>query len=204
MSGLTIFPRTYRGVRLSESTEKTSGNDWDLVRAHVSGDGDAFRRIYEKYHRKVFASSFRIVGDEDQAADLTSEVFVKIYHELCSFKFESKLSTWLFRVAINQAINRANEVRRHTRIREKIERDGLRKPGGTREGHPVDEDVHQAIQSLSPKLRAIVSLRYLEGLSYEEMADVLDVSLGTVKSRLFLAHETLRPLLKGISLEKKE
>lgn len=189
---------------MSKTMEKATENDWDLVRAHVSGEADAFRRIYEKYHRKVFASSFRIVGEEDQAADLTSEVFVKIYHELRSFKFESKLSTWLFRVAVNHAINRANEVRRHTRIREKIERDGLRKPGGTREGRPVDEEIHRTLQTLSPKLRAVVSLRYLEGLSYGEMADVLDVSLGTVKSRLFLAHETLRPLLKGISLERSD
>ena len=188
---------------MSESIEKSKENDWDLIRAHVSGDSDAFRRIYEKYHRKVFASSFRIVGEEEQAADLTSEVFLKIYNELSSFKFESKLSTWLFRVAVNHAINRANEIRRHTRIHEKIERDGLRKQGGTKEGKPLDEEIHRAIQELSPKLRAIVSLRYLEGLSYEEMAEVLEVSLGTVKSRLFLAHETLRPLVQGISLEEK-
>ncbi len=189
---------------MSESAENTKENDWNLVRAHVSGDTDAFRKIYEKYHQKVFASSFRIVGEENQAADLTSEVFVKIHHELCSFKFESKLSTWLFRVAVNHAINRANEIRRHTRIREKIVQDGIHKPSRTRKAGPVDEDIHRAIQSLSPKLRAIVSLRYLEGLSYEEMTEVLEVSLGTVKSRLFLAHETLRPLLVGVSLEEKE
>tara|TARA_Y100000588_G_scaffold348240_1_gene397676 strand:- start:148 stop:735 length:588 start_codon:yes stop_codon:yes gene_type:complete len=190
---------------LSELTEeKLEEKDWDLVRAHVSGDPEAFRKIYEKFHRKIFASSFRIIGEEEQAADLTSEVFLKIYNELRSFKFESKLSTWLFRVAVNHAINKANENRRHTRIREKIEKEGLRPKGGTREGKPIDEEIHRAIQVLSPKLRAIVSLRYLEGLSYDEMADLLDVSLGTVKSRLFLAHETLRPLLNGISLSRRE
>jgi len=189
---------------LSEIVDKSKENDWDLVREHVSGNPEAFRKIYEKYHRKVFASSYRIVGEEEQAADLTSEVFLKIYNQLSSFKFESKLSTWLFRVAVNHAINRANEIRRHTRIREKIEKEGIRPSGGTKEGLPVDEEIHRAIQALSPKLRAIVSLRYLEGLSYDEMADLLEVSLGTVKSRLFLAHETLRPLLKGISLETKD
>ncbi len=190
---------------MSELTEeKLEEKDWDLVRAHVSGDPEAFRKIYEKFHRKIFASSFRIIGEEEQAADLTSEVFLKIYNELRSFKFESKLSTWLFRVAVNHAINKANENRRHTRIREKIEKEGLRPKGGTREGKPIDEEIHRAIQVLSPKLRAIVSLRYLEGLSYDEMADLLDVSLGTVKSRLFLAHETLRPLLNGISLSRRE
>lgn len=171
-------------------------NDWDLVRAHLAGDPDAFRRLYEKYGDKVFASAYRIVGEYHAAADLSQEIFVKIYHELGSFKFQSKFSTWLFRVTVNHAINKANEVRRHTRIREKIGVEGRGDPGGTREGRPLDEGVHQAIQALSPKLRGIVSLRYLDGLSYEEIAEVLELSLGTVKSRLFLAHETLRPLLK--------
>lgn len=182
---------------MSESLEIQ--DDWSLVRDHLAGDPDAFRKIYEKYGDKVFASAYRIVGEHHAAADLTQEIFVKVYDELRSFKYQSKLSTWLFRVCVNHAINKANEIRRHTRIREKIGREGRGDPGGTREGRPLDEQIQKAIQALSPKLRAIVSLRYLEGLSYEEIAEVLEVSLGTVKSRLFLAHETLRPLLKDLS-----
>lgn len=187
---------------MSEAEERPEGNDWDLVRAHLGGDPDAFRRLYEKYKEKVYASAYRIVGEPHAAADLAQEIFVKIFHELRSFKFESKFSTWLFRVAVNHAINKANEVQRHTRIREKIGREGRGDPGGTKEGRPVDEEVQKAILSLSPKLRAIVSLRYLEGLSYEEIAEVLEISLGTVKSRLFLAHETLRPLLQDMVLRE--
>ncbi len=185
---------------MSESSESfETQDDWDLVRDHLAGDPDAFCKIYEKYGDKVFASAYRIVGEHHAAADLTQEIFVKIYDELRSFKFQSKLSTWLFRVCVNHAINKANEIRRHTRIREKIGREGRGDMGGTRQGRPVDERIQKAIQALSPKLRAIISLRYLEGLSYEEIANVLEVSLGTVKSRLFLAHETLRPLLKDLS-----
>lgn len=182
---------------MSESQERPERDeDESLVRAHLDGDPTAFRRLYEKYGDKVFASAYRIVGEHHAAADLAQEIFVKIFHEMRSFKFESRFSTWLFRVTVNHAINKANEVRRHTRIHEKITREGKGDPGGTREGGPLDERIQQAIQALSPKLRAIVSLRYLDGLSYEEIAEVLEVSLGTVKSRLFLAHETLRPLLK--------
>ena len=177
------------------------GDDQELVRRHLAGDPDAFRALYEKYRDKVFASAYRIVGEYNAAADLAQEIFLKIHGELHRFKFESKFSTWLFRVAVNHAINKANEVGRHARIHERIQKEGRGDPGGTKEGRPIDEQVHRAIQALSPKLRAIVGLRYLEGLSYEEIAEVLEVSMGTVKSRLFLAHETLRPLLQDVELQ---
>ena len=191
---------------MSERAEPMDGgaDDATRVRRHLEGDPDAFRLLYEKYREKVFASAYRIVGEPHAAADLVQEIFVKVHGELGSFKFESKFSTWLFRVAVNHALNKASEVARHTRIRERIARDGRGDPGGTKEGRPIDDEVHRAIQQLSPKLRAIISLRYLEGLSYEEIAEVLEISMGTVKSRLFLAHETLRPLLKDVKLEGKE
>jgi RNA polymerase sigma-70 factor (ECF subfamily) len=177
------------------------GDDAELVRRHLSGDPDAFRTLYEKYGDKVFASAYRIVGEHHAAADLVQEVFVKIHGELRTFKFESKFSTWLFRVAVNHALNRSSEVSRHARIHDKIQKDGRGDPGGTKEGRPVDDEVQRALQQLSPKLRTVISLRYLEGLSYEEIAEILEISIGTVKSRLFLAHETLRPLLKNVTLE---
>jgi RNA polymerase sigma-70 factor (ECF subfamily) len=179
------------------------GDDAELVRKHLDGDPDAFRLLYEKYGEKVFASAYRIVGEHHAAADLVQEVFVKIHWELRRFKFESKFSTWLFRVTVNHALNRASEGSRHARIHEKIVRDGKGDPGGTKEGRPVDDEVQRALQELSPKLRTVISLRYLEGLSYEEIAEILELSIGTVKSRLFLAHETLRPMLKNVKLDEE-
>jgi len=179
------------------------GDDAELVRKHLDGDPDAFRLLYEKYGEKVFASAYRIVGENHAAADLVQEVFVKIHGELRRFKFESKFSTWLFRVTVNHALNRASEGSRHARIHEKIVRDGKGDPGGTKEGRPVDDEVQRALQELSPKLRTVISLRYLEGLSYEEIAEILELSIGTVKSRLFLAHETLRPMLKNVRLDEE-
>ena len=176
-------------------------DDSHWVRRHLEGDPDAFRLLYEKYREKVFASAYRILGEENAAADLVQEVFVKIHGELRRFKFESKFSTWLFRVAVNHALNRASETARHARIEERLAREGRGGPGDPGDVRPLDERVQRAIQALSPKLRAIVGLRYLEGLSYEEIAEVLELSMGTVKSRLFLAHETLRGLLNGVELE---
>lgn len=179
-------------------------DDEVLVKRHLDGDPDAFRVLYEKYGDRVFATAYRVLGEHHAAADLVQEVFVKLHRELRSFKFESRFSTWLFRVAVNHALNRVSEGSRHARIHEKIQRDGRGDIGGTREGRPLDDEIHGALQQLSPKLRVVISLRYLDGLSYEEIAEVLDLSLGTVKSRLFLAHETLRPLLKDVLLEGPE
>ena len=129
---------------MSERAESMEGaDDAELVRRHLDGDPDAFRPLYEKYREKVFASAFRILGEEHAAADLVQEVFVKIHGELRRFKFESKFSTWLFRVAVNHALNRASETARHARIEERLARDGRGDPGGTKEGRPLDEQVQQ-------------------------------------------------------------
>ena len=186
---------------MSQGSDVTEPSDEALVRRHLAGDPDAFRLLYDKYRDKVFATAYRILGEYHAAGDLMQEVFVKIHGELRTFQFQSKVSTWLFRVAVNHALNKASETARHARIEERIARDGRGSPGGTKEGRPIDEQVHRALQALSPKLRAIVGLRYLDGLSYGEIAEVLEISMGTVKSRLFLAHETLRPMLKDVVLD---
>ncbi len=193
---------------MDESPEDARDRDWALVRRHVEGDRDAFRQLYENYRDKVYASALRIVGEATLAEDLAQEIFVKIHEELRGFKFESKFSTWLYRIAVNHAINKANEIERRGRIRERIAREQPPPPDDP--PHPraadrfVDERVLGAVAGLSPKLRAIIALRYLEGLSYGEIADVLEVSIGTVKSRLFLAHETLRPMIQDLYEEESE
>lgn len=175
-------------------------DDEALVRRHLRGDPEAFRALYERYRDKVFGTAWRILGEYHAAADLTQEVFVKLHGELGRFKFESRFSTWLFRVAVNHALNRAEETARRARLPGRAARDG-RPAAPSGEGRPVDEAVARAIARLSPKLRAVVGLRYLEGLSYEEIAEVLGLSVGTVKSRLFAAHEALRPLLESVREE---
>ena len=187
-----------------ESPEDSRDREWALVRRHLEGDRDAFRALYEKYRDKVYASALRIVGEASLAEDLAQEIFVKIHDDLRGFKFESRFSTWLYRIAVNHAINKANEIERRGRIRERIAREQPPEPPrGPDADRFADDRVIRAVGELSPKLRAIIALRYLEGLSYSEIAEVLEVSIGTVKSRLFLAHETLRPMMQGLSEEDK-
>jgi RNA polymerase sigma-70 factor, ECF subfamily len=171
-----------------------------LVRRAQAGDRDAFRSLYQAYQDRVFATAYRIAGDRETAADLTQEVFVKVFEELPGFRFGSRFSTWLYRVAANHAINKASETARHARLNERVARDRPSMAPATPPARDrfADERIQAALGGLSVKLRAVTVLRYLEGLSYDEIAETLDLSVGTVKSRLFLAHATLKEALDDL------
>ncbi|HZN62836.1 MAG TPA: sigma-70 family RNA polymerase sigma factor [Planctomycetota bacterium] len=175
-----------------------------LVRRAQAGDRAAFRSLYQAYQDRVFATAYRIAGDREVAADLTQEVFVKVFEELPGFRFGSRFSTWLYRVAANHAINKASETARHARLNERVARERPSTAPATPPVHDrfADERIQRALDGLSVKLRVVTVLRYLEGLSYEEIAEALELSVGTVKSRLFLAHATLKEAL--IDLVKDE
>ena len=171
-----------------------------LVRRAQAGDRAAFRSLYQAYQDRVFATAYRIAGDREVAADLTQEVFVKVFEELPGFRFGSRFSTWLYRVAANHAINKASETARHARLNERVARERPSTAPATPPVHDrfADERIQRALDGLSVKLRVVTVLRYLEGLSYEEIAEALDLSVGTVKSRLFLAHATLKEALNDL------
>ena len=171
-----------------------------LVRRAQAGDRDAFRSLYQAYQDRVFATAYRIAGDRETAADLAQEVFVKVFEELPGFRFGSRFSTWLYRVAANHAINKASETARHARLNERVAREkpSVAPAAPAARDRFADERIQAALGGLSVKLRVVTVLRYLEGLSYEEIAEALDLSVGTVKSRLFLAHATLKEALNDL------
>jgi RNA polymerase sigma-70 factor (ECF subfamily) len=173
--------------------------DAQLIRRSLSGDRDAFRGLYERYKDRVFSTVHRIVGNQEEAVDVTQDVFIKVYRDLSTFEFKSKFSTWLYRIAVNFSINKVNEHERHGRAHRRLAYDNrpLEKPD------LPSERIRASIEDLNPKLKMVVVLRYLQDLSYEEIAEVLDLSIGTVKSRLHLAHEALRESLKGLLGENR-
>lgn len=171
-------------------------DDHALVRRVLNGDKDAYRILYERYRDKVFATVLRIVGNREEAADVAQDVFVRVYRDLGGFRFGSKFSTWLYRIAVNFSINKVNEHERHGRAHRRIAQEGVT------EGDPADiptERIQSAVSRLNPKLRTVIVLRYTQNLSYEEIAEVLELSMGTVKSRLHLAHGALRDGLRDLS-----
>jgi RNA polymerase sigma-70 factor (ECF subfamily) len=183
-----------------------SDPDLELVRDLASQDADVRRRalgeLYERHHRRVFNVAFRVLGDWSRAQDVTQEVFLQLAARIGTFRGDAGLTSWMYRITVNRAIDvRRREGRRPAwRMGDAFPERGARRPRGDAvsieppevlERELLADRVRLALDRLSPKLRAILVLRYLEGLSYDELAEVLDCSMGTVKSRLNRAHTAM-------------
>ena len=167
------------------------------------GDRDAFKALYERYRDRVYNIIFYSMGDELKAEDVLQIVFVKIYRGLANFRFEASLATWIYRITLNECLNQQRgRGAQHIPFEALLGSDEELDTGAAADLQHAEgerrEIVHRAVMELSPKLRAVVALKYLEGLSYEEIASVLECSPGTVASRLNRAlgelEARLRPL----------
>ena len=192
--------------------------DSDLVLAcqdaTEEGFDGAFRRLYERFKDRVYNVAYRITGNPTDALDASQETFGIVYRKIGEFRFESRFSSWVYRIAVNASIDlkRRQSTRRvgsldaerdprHEGGRLDPRDDLVEMPVQAASRHELEREIQRAIDRLSPKLRAITVLRYVENLSYEEIAETLALSIGTVKSRLSRAHEALDRELAPI-LEK--
>lgn len=189
-----------------EAVRPDVAEDRDLVERARTGDRRAFGRLVEKYQRRVYALAFGILRQRDDAWDVAQEAFVKAYKKLDKFEGTSAFYTWLYRITYNLSIDTLRDKAR----RETVDLEDARATEDRGEGdarlsqHPDREaqrkELHRVLQEalskLSDKHRAIIVLREVEGLSYEEMAEVLGISKGTVMSRLFHARQNLQTLLQ--------
>lgn len=183
--------------------------DQDIVAAcqAVPGTGfdGAFRQLYDRYRDRVYNVCYRITGNSTDALDASQETFGILYRKIHEFRFNSRFSSWVYRIAVNASIDlkRRQSSRRLASLdfaQDGRDADGARievtdevteMPAASASRHELEAEIQRAITRLSPKLRAITVLRYVENLSYEEVAEVLKISIGTVKSRLARAHEAL-------------
>lgn len=186
-----------------------SDPDAELVlhcqRTSASSLEGEYRRLYDRYKDRIYNVCFRIAGNPSDALDASQETFGILFRRIRGFRFESRFSSWVYRIAVNASI----DVRRRARSRRVASLEAMHEagsggnnkyeladrmiemPSASASRHELEAAVQRAISRLSPKLRAIVVLRYIENLSYEEVAETLRISLGTVKSRLARAHEAL-------------
>lgn len=207
--------------RASESA-RPSLDESILIDRCVSGDDAAFDTLVQRYQDMVFNLAHRLLGNPDEAVDLSQEVFLQVYRKLGSFRRDSALRTWIYRIVINRAKNRQRWWKR--RIGEMTampleEAEASRRLGATNgfgigpwrapaptnglhvapdealERKERDHILHAAIERLPFDQRTILLLKEIEGLSYEEIATTLDLPLGTVKSRLARARKSLRDSL---------
>lgn len=182
----------------------------ELVRRTMEGDEEAFGVLVKKYRTKVFNLAYSLTHDRDAADDLAQESFIKAYFALPRFKLKSGFGTWLYRITMNTVkdyLRKKGRIKKVT-FEKEIEHLAIQEDEMERKEKKQQEEqnrrlVHEAIQSLPEKYQLILSLRDIQGFSYGEIAHILNVSPGTVDSRLHRARKTLRKKI-GLFLIKKE
>jgi len=192
---------------------RRSHEDDAIVERARAGDRAAFQTLFERYHRRAFAIAIGVVKRPEDALDVVQDAFIKVHKHIGNFQGTSSFYTWLYRIVMNLAIDHIRKARKVTEWGDDVQRDDDA-GDGTLVPHMPDENPSKAVvrRELSAKInaalatlpeyhRAVILLREVEGMSYEEMAQVLDVPKGTIMSRLFHARrklqEQLQPYLEG-------
>jgi RNA polymerase sigma-70 factor (ECF subfamily) len=172
--------------------------DGELLARYLAGEGRAFDAIVDRYERRVFAVALRMSGDPEDARDITQEVFISAMRALRRFRGDAQLGTWFHRVAINASYDHARRrKRRQAQALEVVGEQPSSEPGPDDEAVAASRAaaVHRALGDLSDDHRAVIVLHDLQGLDYPEVAEALDIPLGTVKSRIHRARLDLAKLL---------
>ena len=181
-----------------------------LVEGLRCGEEAAYEMLIRRFEHPVFNVVSRVMDDPSDAPDVVQEVFLKIFRNIGSFRGESTLKTWIYRIAVNEARNHRRWFSRHRRQEVGLEtdpggahgyEDSLADPGRSpydcAAGQELQALVEEALGKVNPTFRAALVLREIEGLSYEEISEILNVSLGTVKSRILRGRDALRKHLAG-------
>jgi RNA polymerase sigma-70 factor, ECF subfamily len=176
--------------------------DQEIVAQCRNGDWEAFAKLVLKYQSRVLTLAARILDNRSEAEDIAQDIFVKVFQSLHEFRGASRFSTWLYRITVNHCLNHLRRRTRHqqtlvvTEPEEWIQETSTTNPHKTLEQKERWALVQAKLQLLSPEHRTIILLRDFEGLSYDEIADVLQLESGTVKSRLHRARMELKVLLE--------
>jgi RNA polymerase sigma-70 factor (ECF subfamily) len=190
--------------------------DHDLVALARRGSEKAYRELLDRYQRPVFSLVYRMVRDREHAEDLAQETFVKVFNHLDSFNPKYKFSSWIFKIASNLAIDALRKKELDT-----VSLDGSRNastadevdatritvesrdenPEELLEAKELGEEIEQAIAGLRPEYRTAILLRHVEGRPYEEIAEIMEIPLGTVKTYIHRARSELRESLAHLRIE---
>jgi RNA polymerase sigma-70 factor (ECF subfamily) len=173
--------------------------DADLVRLCQEGDVAAFEQLFHKHQEKVYGIAYRMMNNQDDAMDLSQEIFLKAYQKIGKFKFTSAFSTWLYRLAVNSCIDELRKRKRSVDpvpLEVAVQQSDESTPENDAILRDDERQIWKAINSLKEKERAIIILRDIEGLSYKEIAEVFKCSLGRVKSRIHEARQKLKAILE--------
>jgi RNA polymerase sigma-70 factor (ECF subfamily) len=183
-------------------------DETELIRRASKGDTEAFGKLVERYQRRVIGVAMAVVHNQDDALELAQETFVRAYENLAKFESRSSFSTWLYRIAANLAIDFRRREGRYTVLRgEEGETELARLPSENRNSFDehargeLNVRLRRALDELTSEHRTVILLREVEGLSYDEISEVLQCPRGTVMSRLHYARNRLRALLKDLETD---
>jgi RNA polymerase sigma-70 factor (ECF subfamily) len=195
------------------TNERTSMDDSNLVQRCQQGDSDAMEQLILKYQNRIYNVILKICADPDDAAELTQETFVKVIENIDKFQGKSKFYTWAFRIAVNLTLNycqknakldissldaeKVEESRTAQALKEFLEDDNSPDPVSVAENKELCDLTIKALLKLDESQKAIVVLRDIEGMNYAQIAEVLNIELGTVRSRLSRARGRLREILEA-------
>jgi RNA polymerase sigma-70 factor (ECF subfamily) len=184
----------------SEKKEERE-EDFALIRTFVEGDESTFRILVIKHKEKVRNLVFLTLGDTEFIDDISQDVFISVYHKLGEFRFESKFTTWLYRITVNKCRDYLRKKRVRSIFVPIKETDTEYGTGPFSENVDIPNLVRTAIEKIPERLRVPLVMRDIEGLSYKEIADSLGTEVGTIKSRIFRARETLKIILSPYQKE---
>ncbi len=179
--------------------------DEHIVERALTGDADAFGEIVKRWERRIFALTYGMLGREEDARDATQETFLAAFKNLRAFRGDAKVSSWLHRIAVNQCITkqRRAKVRSESALDDEEEKNAASfaapaelVPAHVAEGHERIAAVRRAVNALPSDLRQVVVMKEFEDLTFREIADVLELPLSTVKSRLYTAFKQLQMRLE--------
>ena len=187
----TTMPLTTTGATTDQRDE-----DRELVGRYLDGDMTAFDALMARHERRIYGLCLRFVRNNEDAMDLTQEVFIKAFENLTSFRGDARFKTWVYRIAVNHCLNHVKKNSKHfVEVHE-----GTLTVEPSIHGELVDEERRQIVkgfvQKLPPKQKAIMELRMNDNLSYEEIASILGRSVSTVKSSVFFALNKLRKMVE--------
>lgn len=190
----TAFPTFVTlGCTLDETL--AAADEWDrsLVQRFLDGDRDAANDLVDRYQRRLFNVSLRMLGNQQDAEDVTQTVFGNVFLSLSSYDSRFRFFSWIYRMTVNESLNAIKRRKQMVTLEDHlaIPTNGI----AADDALEVEEHVSKALMQLKPDDRAVVVLRHFASFSHEEIAEVLDVPARTVKSRLFTACERLRSLL---------
>jgi RNA polymerase sigma-70 factor (ECF subfamily) len=189
---------------------ETVTSDEQVVERALSGDAEAFGEIVRRWERRIFSLAYGMLGREEDARDATQETFLSAFRNLRGFRGEAKVSSWLHRIAVNQCITRQRraKVRSESALEDETEANGAQystpaheSPARTAESRERTEIVRRAVNALPVDLRQVIVMKEFEELTFQEIAEALDLPLSTVKSRLYTALRQLQMRLKNMASE---